>query len=150
MTTTRSRRTRATAAKRPISVTAVVDCVGALASRATSGHLYLYDTNKAGGSSGQGTEALRTRVKAGDELIWTCLALECEAYVAIDGIDIDPDICEPERRVFPGTDVVYWTGTVKKDAESPVPYRIDFRLGTRDEPVPTAVSPVLVSKEEGR
>ncbi|MEV7778165.1 hypothetical protein [Kitasatospora sp. NPDC088351] len=135
---------RKAGSQRPISITAVVDCVGALASRSTSGHLYLYDTNKAGGSTGFGTEELRTKVKAGDQLLWNVLALECEAFVAIDDIVIDPDICEPERKVYPGTDVAYWTATVKKDAGGVVPYRLKFKLGTRDAPITAALSPALV------
>ncbi|MFE7525103.1 hypothetical protein ACFU7Y_05215 [Kitasatospora sp. NPDC057542] len=135
-----------TTPKRPISITAVVDCVGMLASQSTHGHLYLYDTNKAGGSADLGTEELRTKVRAGDQLLWNVLALECEAFVAIDGIVIDPEVCEPVRKVYPGTDVAYWTGTVKKDATSPVPYRIRFRLGTQVEPITTTASPVLVGQ----
>ncbi|GAA2236824.1 MULTISPECIES: hypothetical protein [Kitasatospora] len=133
-----------TAPKRPISITAVVDCVGMLAARSTSGHLYLYDTNKAGGSVGFGTEELKTKVRTGDQLLWNVLALECEAFVAIDDIVIDPEVCEPVRKVFPGTDVAYWTGTVKKDGLSAVPYQIKFRLGTQAEPITTTLSPALV------
>ncbi|MFI9328088.1 hypothetical protein ACIGZJ_11170 [Kitasatospora sp. NPDC052868] len=144
-TSTKARaQSRKAASQRPISITAVVDAVGALASRSTAGHLYLYDTNRAGGSTGLGTEELRTKVRAGDQLLWNCLALECEAYVAIDDVEIDPEVCEPERRVYPGTDVAYWTATVKKDVTEPVPYRLKFRLGTRDEPIAAALSPSLV------
>lgn len=130
--------------KRPISITAVVDCVGALASQSMHGHLYLYDTNRAGGSSGLGTEELRTKVHRGDQVLWNVLALECEAFVDIDGIEIDPEVCEPERKVYPGTDIVYWTGTVKKDTAEPVPYRLRFVLGTRTEAVATTLSPALI------
>ncbi|MGK4580097.1 hypothetical protein [Kitasatospora sp. HPMI-4] len=133
-----------TTPKRPISITAVVDCVGMLAAQSTNGHLYLYDTNRAGGSAGFGTEELRTKVKAGDQLLWNVLALECEAFVAIDGIVIDPEVCEPVRKVYPGTDVAYWIGTVKKDEVSHVPYQIKFRLGTQTEPITTTLSPALV------
>ncbi|OON80069.1 hypothetical protein [Streptomyces tsukubensis] len=132
--------------KRPISISAVVDCVGALASRSMEGNLYLYDTNKAGGSTGFGTEELKTRVREGDQLVWSVLALECEAYVAIDGIVIDSAICEPERKVYPGTDVVYWTGTVKQSTEEPVPYQLQFNVGTRGTPITTTVSPVLFDR----
>jgi len=129
---------------RPISITAVVDCVGALTAQSTRGHLYLYDTNKAGGSTGLGTEELQTRVKQGDQLMWTILALECEAFVAIDDIVIDRAVCEPVRKVYPGTDVAYWTGTVKKDGMAAVPYQIKFKLGTQVEPITTTLSPALV------
>ncbi|MCF2530228.1 hypothetical protein [Yinghuangia soli] len=139
---TRARETPAPA-KRPISITAVVDCVGVLATGSMSGQLYLYDTNKAGGSAGFGTEELQTKAAVGDKLLWNCLALECEAYVGIDAVVIDPEVCEPERKVYPGTDVAYWTGIVKKLPAEPVPYEIRFLVGTRAQSVPTTLSPTL-------
>lgn len=129
---------------RPISITAVVDCASALATGSLSRNLYLYDTNKSAGSSGHGTEELRTRVSRGDQLIWNAMALECEAYVAIDSIGIDPGVCEPERRLFPGSDIAYWIGTVKSELHVPVDYRIAFRLGTRSTAFGTIVSPALI------
>ncbi|MEV5977445.1 hypothetical protein [Streptomyces sp. NPDC052114] len=135
---------RETAVKRPISITAVVDAVGALAAGNLRGHLYMYDSNKSGGSTGFGTEELQTFAKRGDQLLWNCLALECEAFVAIDGIIIDSEICEPERKVYPGTDVAYWTGTVKKADAGPITYQIKFKLGTRDEPITTTLSSAIV------
>ncbi|MFI0239856.1 hypothetical protein [Streptomyces sp. NPDC016845] len=130
--------------RRPVSITAVVDAVGALATGTLHGNLYFYDTNKAAGSTGFGTEELRTRVRAGDQLLWGVLALECEAYLAIDGIIVDPELVVPERRVYPGTDVAYWIGTVKRDTTVPVPYQIKFKVGSRDEPLTTPLSPSLV------
>ncbi|WP_406509077.1 hypothetical protein [Streptomyces sp. NBC_00212] len=143
MTTKPRLRETGTGAKRPISITAVVDCVGALASHSVHGHLYLYDTNKAGGSTGFGTEELRTKVKRGDQLLWNVLALECEAFVSIDDIVIDKDVIEPERKIYPGTDVAYWIGTVKKDDVQSVPYQIRFRVGTSTDPITTTLSPAL-------
>jgi hypothetical protein len=128
---------------RPISITAVVDCVGALAAGSLSGHLYLFDTNKSAGSSGHGTEQLITHVTRGDQVIWNALALECEAYVAIDSISIDADVCAPERHLYPGSDIPYWIGTVKSDIAGPVDYSIAFRLGTRTVALGTVLSPAL-------
>ncbi|MFH8489500.1 hypothetical protein [Streptomyces longisporoflavus] len=142
-TTTTPRRRENNAARRPVSITAVVDCVGALAAGNMQGHLYMYDTNKSAGSTGFGTEELQTRARKGDQLLWNALALECEAYVAIDGIEIDSSVCVPERKVYPGTDVAYWIGTVKKDVAN-VTYRMKFKLGTRDEPIATTLSSSLV------
>ncbi|MEU4996229.1 hypothetical protein [Streptomyces sp. NPDC021622] len=135
---------REAVAKRPISITAVVDAVGALAGGNLQGHLYMYDTNKAAGSTGFASGELQTKAQRGDQLLWNCLALECEAYVAIDGIIIDSEFCEPERKVYPGTDVAYWTGTVKKTAAGPIPYQIKFKLGTRDEPITTTQASAIV------
>jgi hypothetical protein len=131
-------------ATRPTSITAVVDCPGVLASRSMHGNLYLYDTRKADGSSGFGTEELRTPAKKGDELLWNVVALECETYVSIDGIEIDGQVCVPERRVYPGTDISYWFATVKKDLPELVPYQLSFRVGSLTTPISTTVSPALV------
>lgn len=130
--------------RRPISITAVVDAVGALASGSVEGHLYLYDTNLAGGSTGFGSEELRTSVKRGDQILWNVLALECEAYVAIADVVIDPEICEPVRKVYPGTDVAYWIGTVKTDDVEALTYQLKFLVGTRSESVTTPLTPSLV------
>lgn len=129
---------------RPTSITAVVDPVAALASRDASGNVYLYDTRKKEGSAGFGTEGLRTRVRKGDQLLWNVVPLECETYVAIDGIEIDSQVCVPERHVYPGTDIVYWSGTVLKDVEGAVHYQISFRMGTLDTPITTSAAPALV------
>lgn len=137
-------RRKTTTSRRPVSITAVVDAVGALAQESLQGNLYMYDTNKTEGSTGFGTGELRTRVQSGDQLVWSVLALECEAFVAIDEILIDKAVCEPERKVYPGTDVAYWIGTVKKHDVGVVPYQISFRLGTRDEPMTTNLPPALV------
>lgn len=141
---TNKQRQRESNGKRPISITAVVDCVGALAAGSMDGHLYLYDTNRAGGSTGFGTGELQTQAKRGDEILWNVLALECEAYVSIEAIVIDGDVCEPVRKIYPGTDVAYWTGTLKKSDAEGISYQIKFKLGTRDEPITTTVAPTLV------
>jgi len=129
---------------RPVTITAVVDCPGILASRSTHGNLYMYDTNKATGSTGFGTEELRTPVKKGDHILWNVHVLECETFVSIDGIEIDPQICVPEKQVYPSTDISYWTATVLKDMPEAVPYQIRFLLGTLTEPITTTSSSALV------
>ncbi|MDN3354379.1 hypothetical protein [Actinomadura sp. DC4] len=138
-----------TAPDRPISITAVIDPVAALAAGTVRGNLYLYDTNKTGGSTGLGGEELRTRVRKGDQLLWNTLPLECETYAAISAILIDAEICEPKQKVYPGTDISYWSATVKRDLTEPVPYRIQFRLGTVTEPITTETSPALVGSSAG-
>jgi hypothetical protein len=128
-----------------VSVTAVVDCVAALATRSLDGNMYMYDTNRLGGSTGFGTEEAQTLVRKGDQVVWTVHPLECEAYVAIDSILIDPTVCAPEEKVYEGTDISYWTGTVKKNAPAAVPYQIRLRIGTRTEPISGTRSAALVS-----
>lgn len=133
-------------ATKTITIAAVIDAVGALATDSLSGQVYFMDTNKSNGSSGQGTESLKTVVEPGDRLVWTVTSLECEAYGAIDEIIIDKDYCEPEKKIYDGTDVSYWVGTVKKDLTM-TPYTIKFKVGTRAESIPTASPLYLVSKD---
>lgn len=137
---------------RPVTITAVVDPVAALASENLDDNLYLYDTNRAAGSTGFGTPALHSRVRKGDTLLWNVIPLECETYVALTDIEIDPRIAEPTRKVYPGTDIVFWTAEVKQDLTEPVPYRLSFLLGTVSTPFtptarPTLAGPAAEGKE---
>lgn len=135
-------------AARPVTITSVVDPVAALASGSLDDSLYLYDTNRTAGSTGFGTPELRTRVRKGDTLLWNAIPLECETYVAIVGVDIDSRIAEPVRKVYPGTDIAFWTATVKRDLTGPVPYRLSFLLGAVAEPFAAEASPSLVGPDE--
>ncbi|MFM6818012.1 MAG: hypothetical protein ACKPKB_17685, partial [Dolichospermum sp.] len=71
---------------------------------------------------------------------------ECEAYAAIDEIIIDKKYCEPEKKVYEGTDVSYWSGTVKENVQL-VPYTIKFNVGTRAESIATASPLYLIGKD---
>ncbi|MER7210494.1 hypothetical protein ACFYY8_17220 [Streptosporangium sp. NPDC001559] len=136
---------------RPVTITAVVDPVAALASENLDDNLYLYDTNRAAGSTGFGTPGLRSLVHKGDTLLWNVLPLECETYVSLTDIEIDPRIAEPVRKVYPGTDIVFWTAEVKQDITEPVPYRLSFLLGTVSTPFTPTARPVLAGPApEGR
>ncbi|MCP2338448.1 hypothetical protein [Actinomadura rupiterrae] len=138
-------------AARPVTITAVVDPVAVLASGDLDQNLYLYDTNRTAGSAGFGTPALKTRVRRGDTLLWNVIPLECETFVALDGIDIAGDVAEPERKVYPGTDIVFWTATVKRDLAEPVEYRLSFLVGTVDKPLVSVAAQALVgAAPEGR
>ncbi|BAW79669.1 hypothetical conserved protein [Candidatus Nitrosoglobus terrae] len=131
-----------------ITISSVIDVVGSLANDDISGSVYFMDNNKAGGSIGQGTENLRTVVEQGDRLVWTVICLECEAYSAIDSVDINKEFCEPEKKIYPGTDISYWVGTVKKPiVDVEVPYSIKFKAGTRHEPITTTSNLALVGKK---
>lgn len=139
---------------RPVTITAVVDPVAALASENLDDNLYLYDTNRAAGSTGFGTPALHSRVRKGDTLLWNVIPLECETYVALTDIEIDPRIAEPTRKVYPGTDIAFWTAEVKQDLTEPVPYRLSFLLGTVSTPFTPTARPALAGPaaegKEGR
>ncbi len=111
-----------------ITVKFVVDVVAALEARTLAENLYLFDTNRRGGSRDQGTDRLATAVKEGDMICWTIAPLECEVFAEITSIQIPLDVCEPQRQLFPGTSVVYWTGVVKKVADE-VPYSLTLGVG---------------------
>lgn len=128
---------------RPVTITAVVDPVAALASENLDDNLYFYDTNKAAGSTGFGTPALHSRVRKGDTLLWNVIPLECETYVSLSDIEIDPRIAEPTQKVYPGTDIVFWTAEVKQDLTEPLPYRLSFLLGTVTTPFTPKARPAL-------
>ncbi|MEB3277593.1 MAG: hypothetical protein VKK42_01560 [Lyngbya sp.] len=128
-----------------ITIASVIDVVGALATDSLNGQVYFMDTNKANGSTEQGTENLKTVVQKGDRLVWTVIFLECEAYAAIDDIIIDKDYCEPKKEFYEGTDVSYWIGTVKKDVTM-TRYSVKFKVGTRAEPIETSSSLCLVGQ----
>ncbi|KAF0814287.1 hypothetical protein IGB42_01188 [Andreprevotia sp. IGB-42] len=130
-----------------ISIVAVVDVVGALANDTLTGNLYLLDNNKSNGSTDEGTDVLKTRVKKGDQLVWVVQTLECEAYASIAGIDVDSkfaEYIEPQQKTYQGTNVTYWSATIKKDLDVPVPYNLRFRLASRASDIATSSSPLLL------
>jgi hypothetical protein len=139
---------------RPVTITAVVDPVAALASENLDDNLYLYDTNIAAGSTGFGTPELHSRVRKGDTLLWNVIPLECETYAALIDVEIDPRIAEPTREVYPGTDIAFWTAEVKQDLTEPIPYRLSFLLGTVSTPFTPNARPALAGPandgKEGR
>ena len=140
--------TNKTAAKgknRTISIVSLVDVVGALASDNLDENIYLMDNNKPFGSHGEGTSGLQTAVEEGDVLIWTTASMEPEAYASISAIEIDSEICAPEKKTYPGSDVTYWSGKVKKSVKH-CPYRLKVLVGTRTTPLQSSATPALIGK----
>ncbi|MDO9105751.1 MAG: hypothetical protein Q7U57_12430 [Methylovulum sp.] len=126
-----------------ITIVSLIDVVGALANDTLNGNIYLMDNNKSNGSSDQGTEVLKTLVKEGDQLVWTVMSLEPEAYASIKEIIIDSDYCVPEQKTYEGSDVTYWVGKVKKNPKS-TPYNLKIQVGTQEQALMTTSSPSLV------
>lgn len=116
-----------------ISIMAVVDVVSALSHETLADNLYLVDDNRLGGSRGEGSAALQTKVAKGDRIVWTALTLECEAYGAIADIAVDPAFCTVEKCAYRDSNVVCWIGEVKKDIDQPLPYTLIFKLGSRSQ-----------------
>lgn len=130
-----------------IAIVSVVDVVGALAANNLSGSFYLFDDNKRKGSLDEGTELLKTKVFKGDQVVWISIPLECEAYVSISGVEIDKkykDYCDVRKDVYPGTNVVYWLGDIKKELDGPIPYSLKFKLGSHKGDLATSNAPTLI------
>ncbi len=130
---------------RMISVVCVVDVVGALANNTLSGNINLVDNNKTYGSTDEGTEVLKTMVRAGDTVVWVVQPLECEAHASIEGVLIDKSVCVPEKKFYEGTDVAYWIGKIEKNIKlDEVPYSLQFKIGSRVTEMATSAIPMLV------
>lgn len=143
--------TEAAVATQPIrqatTVLGLVDAVAALAQGSLSNALYLFDNNQMGGSGGQGTGSLRTKIAEGDVVVLVSMPLESEVFVRIDNVLIEQRFAEYVRLncgAYPQTAVVYWTVEVVKTPPEPIPYQLMFRLGSRSEPMPTPAASFLV------
>lgn len=113
-----------------ITIRLVIDVIGALESGALSPNVYLFDSNRRGGSTGHGTAALATSAAVGDRLIWTIAPMECETFCEIAAIDLPEALCTVKREVFAGTNVSYWTGAVLGPVDD-LPYTIALGIGHR-------------------
>jgi hypothetical protein len=130
-----------------IAIVSVVDVAGALAADTLTGSIYLMDNNKANGSTDEGSEFLKTKVRKGDQLVWVSVPLECEAYVSITAVEIDEkyrEYCDPAKGVYPDTNVVYWLGEIKKDLDVTIPYNLKFRVGSHRDDMTTTTPPSLI------
>lgn len=127
-----------------ITIKSVIDVAAVLDTQALDNNLYLYDSNRRSGSKREGTSQLATAVKKGDRIAWVMAPLECEIYTEIVQIGIPSAICEVVSHVFPGTNIVYWTGTVKKAITDEIKYSITYGLGPTRLQVATVEGPSLV------
>lgn len=85
-----------------INVLIIVDAAGALSSGSLQNNVYLIDTNKHDGSSGEGTAELYTACKStsqgGDTIVWAIASVDPGIEVSIDsftGQMIDDNYLKP-------------------------------------------------------
>ena len=124
---------------RTTTILSLVDVIGALSSGSLQDNVYLMDDNRPQGAPRDATGTLATSVRAGDTLMWTDLQMEFETDISLLGVwGIPPDVCVPVRVLLPGTDVVYWQGTVLRDFSGTVPYWLDFSVEGVPMRVPAA------------
>lgn len=118
-----------------ITIMVVADVVGILASDSLEGNLYLYDNNRAGGSVGEGTEHLKTRLKFERDqvnLLWNVMSLEPESYACISQIKTDSEDFKIDSKSYPGSDITYWKGTIKKTFRQHT-YYLSLKVGNREK-----------------
>lgn len=134
--------------KQATNVMALVDVVGALGSGTLAGSLFLFDNNRWAGSTGHGTGSLSTVAQQDDVVVWTTMALECEAFARLQLVEIDSayaEYVELDAGAFSETPEIYWLATILKPLPADgVPYRLSYRLGSADAPYRTAVESRLV------
>jgi hypothetical protein len=112
-----------------VAIKLVIDVVGALETGSMNGNIFALDTNRRGGSQGNGTDALQTAVSRGTKITWMIAPLECEAFVSLDGIVADKAVIEPMRQQFTGSSISYWSGIVKR-ASRASSYDLVFTIGS--------------------
>jgi hypothetical protein len=112
-----------------VAIKLVIDVVGALETGSLNGNIFALDTNRRGGSQGNGTDALQTAVSRGTKITWMIAPLECEAFVSLDNIMADKAVIEPMRQQFTGSSISYWSGTVKR-ASRASSYDLVFTIGS--------------------
>jgi hypothetical protein len=112
-----------------------VDIIGVLASSTLSGNIYFFDNNKMAGSTGEGSDCLKTKIlfRPNEEttLVWNVMPLEPESFAGISKITADNDYLDIKRGQYPDSDVVYWTGKVKKQFER-LSYKLTLAIGTNN------------------
>ncbi|WP_298510381.1 hypothetical protein [uncultured Kordia sp.] len=113
-----------------VNIKALVDVVAVLSNDQLEGNVYILDTNKLKGSSKEGTIYLETAVEKNDIILWSTYGLEVESYVKICDIQVNETyLSKPTEEYYQGTNIQYWTSTVKKVPTQNIPYSIHFEVG---------------------
>lgn len=118
-----------------ITIMVVADVVGILASDSLEGNLYLYDNNRAGGSVGEGTEHLKTRLKFERDhvnLLWNVMSLEPESYACISRMMTCSKDFTITPQSYPESDITYWKGTIKETCDQPT-YYLSLKVGNSEK-----------------
>lgn len=118
-----------------IVIIVAVDIIGILASDSLIGNIYLFDNNRLMGSSGEGTENLKTKIRFNQNeevsLVWNVMPLEPESFACISQITANKEYINLEKKQYPNSDVIYWKGTINKLFEL-LTYKLSIKVGTRD------------------
>lgn len=108
-----------------ITINIVTDAMGILSDGSLDGNVYMFDNNRLGGSTGEGTASLQCRIDCGSEkkpqsskLVWNIVNLCPDVRVDIVDIKMSGNAIEVEKRYYESTDVAYWIGTVKKSFDT--------------------------------
>lgn len=134
--------------KQATNVLALLDVVGALSADTLANNLFLFDNNRWAGSTGHGSASLTTAAQQGDVVVWTTMALECEAFARLQLVEIDTRYSEYvalDAAAFSETPEVYWFARILKPLPAEgIPYRLSYRLGSALAPYRAPVESLLV------
>lgn len=103
-----------------INVLIIVDVEGALASGNLGSNVYLVDTNKYFGTSGEGQQELQTSCKDGQVVIWSVASINPGDDAEITGFTgqmIDQKICLPKQSTLVTGETV-WAGRVESQGQT--------------------------------
>lgn len=122
-----------------VTIRVIIDVASALETQSLENCLFMFDNRRLAGSTGEKTNQLCTVVSPGEQIMWTVMPFECEAYVALKNICFEGnDLFEAKERSFENTNVHYWELTTPKPppkdaANGPAYiYSMEFDVGDRN------------------
>jgi len=114
---------------RTVQIQIALDSVSALSRNTLTDNLYLFDSNRAQGSTGLGTTNLSTAVSEGDTIIWFLTGIEVETYQAIKSF-AGPisSVVTPVEKFWYGN--AYWEATVGPGSGT-YTYTLDIKVESK-------------------
>jgi hypothetical protein len=121
--------------KKTITVLVVIHAEDALSGNILDGNnTRLFDNNRAGGSTGEGTHRLKTKVNSkqnGCTILWNSMSITPETLVKISEIRTDTNYMHVTKCSYKDSDITYWKGTIKKAFEE-LTCRLSIKIGCSD------------------
>jgi hypothetical protein len=122
--------------KNLITILVVIHAEDALSMNILDGNnTYLFDNNRAGGSIGEGTHRLKTKVNGKQNectIRWNSMSITPETLVEITEIQTDTNYMCVTECTYEDSDVTYWEGTIKKAFEE-LTCRLSIKIGCSDK-----------------
>ncbi len=130
---------------RVIYIICALDVMEALVNDTVDDSLYMFDNNKAGGSTGIGSNELKTVVCPGDTIVWMASGLEVETLVDVHIVSGPAaETLGVHQAESYGTK--YWTCTVGEGISGTYCYSLDIQVESRLMRLSTG--PTITVKED--